>query len=259
VMRVFTYPEMPIEIIIGALLIASVIGAYLGVESIARVSKLFIYLILFSVVGVLVLMIKDLNLSYIFPILGYGLGKTVPNGLLRSSAYAEVSVIAVFAPCLQNFKDIRKAGFISLIISGTVLTVTILWQLLLFPYFSSEELVAPFFAMARFIRYGTFFSRIDPILLLMWSISTVIAVSFLFYASVSVFCKMFRLTDKRPVILPMLIVCYTLAMLPPDFITIINGIVQAARNYNWIVFYGLPLIALVTAAVRNKKEAAPDA
>lgn len=253
VLRAFTYPDTPTSLIIGGVTIAVFIAAYLGLESIARVSKLFAYVLLFGLIMILILGASNYNYKYLFPILGNGLDKTFIHGIKRSSAYTEVAVLAVFAGSLQGIGNVKKAGYISLILSGIIYSATLVCMIMTFPYVTLQELTSPMYFMTRLIKYGTFFQRLDSIFLLIWTISSFITVSVLFYSAVSVYCKMFRLQDTRPVAVPMALLLFTSAMAPRDFSSIVYGTVQQIRENGWIIFYGLPLIALITAVLRKKK------
>ena len=253
VLRTYTFQYTQSSLIEGAFVITVGIAAFSGLESIARVSRLLGFILLFTYILAIAFSAQNFHLKYLFPILGYGLDKTVIHGLVRSSVYGEVVVLAVFASSLQGIKNIKKAGYISLILSGIILSLGLLSFIMVFPYFSLEELTAPMYSMTRLIKYGTFFTRIDPLFLLLWNISTFISLSVLFYAAVSIYCKIFRLQDKRPIIVPMTVVFFASTMAPRDFSSIVYGVLQQFREYSWVIFFGLPLIAFITAVLRKKK------
>lgn len=253
VSKVYVYPATPISLLMGAFVIIVATAAFLGLESIARVSKLFAYASLSGYILLLLLSSQNFKLSNLFPILGYGLDKTVINGLERSSAYSEVVVLAVFAGSLQGTKNIKKAGYISLILSGFIISSGLLCTSLAFPYFTIQEISAPLYMLSGIIKYGSFLQRLDPIFLFLWNTTTFITVSVLFYSSVSIYCKTFRLQDTRPVIIPLSVLLFTVAMIPKDFTSVVTTYVQGSRTSGIFVFYALPIIALITAILRKKK------
>lgn len=253
VLRVYIFPEAYSSILEGVFVLTVVIASFLGLESIARISKLFGYILLFFFITILMLNVKNLNYHYLFPILGHGFNEIIIHGLKRSSAYSEVVVIAVFAGSLHGIKDIKKTGYISLVLSGLIFATVFLFLIMIYPYFSLQELTAPFYVMTRGINYGIFFQRLDPIFLILWIMSIIIAVSVLFFSAVSTYCKIFRLQDSKPIIIPMAVILFALTMAPKDFTSLVYGPIEYFREYGWIIFYGLPLIALVTAVIREKK------
>ena len=253
VLRTYTYEDTPSSMIEGAFVITVGVVSFLGLETIARVSKLFAYFLLIGFIAVIILSAKYFNFKYLFPILGYGLDKTIIQGFFRSSSYAEIAVLAIFASSLQGIKQIKKAGYVSLILSGLILSIGSLCFILLYPYFSQQELVAPYYEMTRLIKYGTFFTRLDSFFLIVWTISTFITISIIFYASISTYCKAFRLQDKRPVIVSMYVILFATALAPRSLSDLVDKTIQTLRDYTGIVLFGLPLIALITAVIRKKK------
>jgi hypothetical protein len=245
--------ETSTGLLVGTVAAAAAAAAYLGLESIARVSRLASWFLLAGYVLLLVLPVKEYHFYNVFPILGYGIDRTLLVGIQRSSVYAEVAVLGVFAAALQGVKHIKRAGIVSLVLSAVIIALGLLAELLMFSYTTGQENAAPLYALARVIKFGNFLTRLDALFLLLWSVATLITVSVLFYASVSMFCKAFRLPDKRPVIVPMTLILFALAMAPRDFSTIVYGFIEGLRRYSWAVYFGLPAIALLTAAVRKKK------
>lgn len=259
VLRAYTFKVTSTSYIIGAMVIAVAVAAWLGLESIARLAKLAAYFVLAGYIALLVFASSEYHYDNIYPILGYGLGRSVFIGMQRCSVYAEVVILAIVATSLQGINNIKRAGTISVILSGVFVAFGLLAEVLLFSYTTGQENSAPLYALARIIKYGDFFSRLDPIFIILWSMATVIAISVLFYAAVSMFCQSFKLPDKRPVIVPMVVLLYALAMAPSDFSAIVYGFIEAARKFNWAVYFGLPIIALVAAMIRNKKGPVSDA
>ncbi|MGE5415358.1 MAG: GerAB/ArcD/ProY family transporter [Acidobacteriota bacterium] len=251
-LKIFIFTNTPLSFMILAVLIIVVTAAVLGFETIARTCSLFAFTSLLGYILLLVLASKNYTLTNLFPILGYGLGNTIITGISRSSAYSEVIILGVFAGSLQGVEHIRKAGYTALIVSGLVISSGLLCMTLAFPYTTFQELTAPLYILVRFVKYGAFFQRLDPLFLVLWIVITVMANSVVFYAAVSSYCKTFRLSDTRPVILPMAVLLFVIAMLPRDFPSVMDKYIETLRIYPVILFYLVPITALIVAIVRKK-------
>ncbi len=256
-LKVYMYIDTPSSIIEIFFIIAVVIAAYLGLESIIRISRLFGYGFLFGLILVLILSLQNVNYRYLFPFWGNGLHQTIIHGVRRSSAYSEIVAITVFAGSLHNIRDIKKAGFTSLILSGVIFTTVLLFFIMIFPYSILQELTSPMYAMIRAIKHGNFLQRIDPFFLFVWNAITLITISILFYCAVSIYCKIFRLQDSNPIIIPMAVLLLVLTMAPKDYASVVSGSVQSLRENGWMIAYGLPFIALITAIIRRKEGGKP--
>ena len=253
VIKVYVLPLSPPSYLIGIAVVGIVILGILGLETQVRLSRLLAPLLLVSFILVIVLSFQNFDFHRITPILGYGVPSTLYHGFSRSSVYGYVVILAVIAGSLQGNKHIKRIGYTSIILSCVLISAALLAFTLTFPYYTAQEITSPMYQMTALIDYGRFIQRIDPIFLFIWNISTLIALSIEVYAASSIYCKMFRIQDIRPVIVPVAITAFTIAMIPRDFITVTSGYVHYTREYGWTVFFVPPLIALITAIIRKKK------
>jgi spore germination protein KB len=251
VIRVYAFPLSPNWFINGLFILCVFVLSRLGLESIARVSKLLIYALLAGLIIVLALGIQNYNTNNLFPILGYGLDKTIPTGIVRSSVYGEVIILAIFASTFQGAKYIKKEGIISIGLSALIISACLLALLLTFPYFTLQEITTPMYEMATLIDYGQYLQRIEPIFLFLWILSTLISTTVIFYSFVWIYCKMFRIQDKRPVILGGIVTLFAASLMHKDIAAIFSN-VQFTRAYGSLAIFVLPLLALIIAVLRKK-------
>lgn len=259
VLKIYAFPLSPPSYILGLFLIVVLTFSFMGLESIARYAKLMAYIMLLGFSTVLILSYTNYSLYNLFPIWGYGIGNTVKHGILRSSAYSEIIILAVIATSVQGIKYVKKAGYISLVLQGLIVSVGLLAANAAFPYYTGRELTAPFYVMALMIDLGRFFRRLEPIFLFIWGISSLISVTALFYSALMVYCQIFEINDKRPFIFPLSIILFTITMIPPSVTSVTEQYVNISRMYGWMVFFLMPFIALIIAVVRKKKGAVKGA
>jgi spore germination protein (amino acid permease) len=255
VLKVFILPLTPISLITAAVTIAAIISAFLGLESIARISKLSAYICLAGYMAVLLLSVNEYDFSNLFPVLGYGIGTTIKEGISRSSVFSEVILVSIFAGSLQGIKYVKKIGYASIIISGLIISTGIFCMTLVFPYPVLQEMTSPVYNLTRIIKFGIFVQRLDPLFIFLWNITTIISISILFYTSVSIFCKTFRLQDKGPIIIPLAVILFSLTMTITDISNVMETYIEILRYYGVVLFYVLPAIALIVAIIRKKKGA----
>ena len=259
VFKVYVMPRSSVSYLILIFIAVAAVFCFYGLESIARFSRLCAYILLAGLGIVLILSYQNYRLKYLFPFWGRGLGITVLHGLMRSSSYGEVIILAVIASSLQGAKYIKKAGFISLAISGLLISVSLLAFTLTFPYTVGSEITSSMYELTMQIGYGRFVQRLDPIFLFVWIISSFITVSVLLYGALSIYSKVFDINDLRPCILPFFTIVFCLTFMPRDIETVRSSYIQNIRSYGWIIFYVMPLAALITAVMRKKKGAAGSA
>lgn len=252
-MRVYVFTLSPNWYLSGLFVISLFIISYLGLESLARVSKL---LIVFLVPGLLIILFlawSNYNINNMFPILGYGIDKTILHGVIRSSAYGEVILLAVYASNLQGNKFIRHEGYFSLIISTIIISLILFSFTMCYPYYRLQEMVAPMYNLTTLLQFGRFFTRVESVFLFIWIIGTLIAVSLIFYSSIWLYCKIFNINDKRPIILSGCVILFLISLMQKDIITVVTRNVSIIRNFGFIPYFIIPLLALIVAAIRRKK------
>jgi spore germination protein KB len=253
ILKSFTFHLTPIGVLNLSGMIVISLAAYLGLETIARFSSLAAKASLFTFILLMLLASKDYHLSHIFPIWGYGIGTTVITGLKRTSAFSEILIFGVIASSLQGASHIKKAGYISLLFSGIILSVSIFCYTLAFDYTTNQELISPFFVLVRVINYGAFVQRMDPLLMFVWIVTTLITLSILFYCAISVFCKMHKINDTRPVILPMAVLVLTIAIFPSDLPSVAEIYIPQQRDLGQFILVFFPIIALIASVLRKKR------
>ena len=248
----YILPLSPPEYLIGIFLTATAILCYFGLESIVRFCRLFAYILLFGYIFGIIISAKNYQFHRLFPILGYGIGNTISEGIIRSASYGEVIILAVIAGSLQGVKNIKKAGYKSLILTAVLLSSSLLASSLTFAYYTKQEIASSLYSMTMLIDYGRFFQRLDPIFLFLWNITYLISITVILYIVISIFCKMSRIQDTRPVILPFVFILFAGAMLPRDMTQALS-LVEAYREYGWSTYFILPLIALIAAGLKKKR------
>ncbi len=254
VLKVYVMPFTPLPFIMLLFIGTAAILNTLGLETMARLSKLIIFPMIVGFLIIIALGQQNYNINRIFPILGYGIGQTVSNGIIRNSAYGEVVILAVFAPSLQGISHIKKAGYIGLALSAFFISLSLLAFILTFPYYIASEITSPMYEMATLIDYGRFLQRVDPIFLFIMTISSLISVSIVFYAFVSIYCKLFRIQDPKPVILAASIISFALSIAQKNIGEVVLGNVQSLRDYGGIIFFVPSIISLIAAKISGKGE-----
>jgi spore germination protein KB len=252
VLMVYTLPSSPPSFVIGLFILSSVVICFLGLESIARFSSMFFYVLIIGIVTVVILSIQNFNLGRIYPMLGYGIGKSMINSLIGVGFFKEIVILAVFAKSLQGVKHIKKIGYISLLVSGVIFTVLFFVILATFPYTVARELVAPMYIVASIIEYGGFFQRLESIFIFVWSLCALVSVTAMFYAGLMVYCHMFKIQDKRPIILPLAISFFAVSMIPQSFSQVAYKLTPIIAEYI-AVAHIVPLFVTLGASFIRKR------
>lgn len=252
VIKVYAFPLSSNWYIVGLSIIVVYILSRLGIENIARVASVLVFPLLFGYLVVLILGSQNYYMANLYPLLGHGLKKTVVTGVVRSSVYGEVIVFAIFAKSFQGLKYIKKEGFLSLVFSALLISGSVLFFNLSFPYFIGREITAPMYEMASLIDYGESLQRVESIFLFIWVISSLISTATMFYSFIWILCKTFKIQDQNPIVLGGCLLLYAASLMHRDMTSVVAGGVELIRKYGSVIFFILPSLVLVIAAVFKK-------
>lgn len=252
-LKAYMYPYTQPSVILFAFMLAVVTLSYIGLEGIVRVSAICFIPIIAGLCLILFLAYPYYRIDYLFPLEGFGISKTLYHGITRSSAYSDIIILAFVINSIHGIKNFKKAGLISLILSGLALSISILCDIMAFAYSQGSENVSSLFQLSRMIYFSRFFQRVESIFLFIWVIASVITVAAGFYTSVSIFCKAFNVSNHKPLLLPAAYLTIMISLLPKNLSEVSEVNITFLRQYSAIITYGIPIFALIISLVLGKK------
>lgn len=252
-LKIISLSQSPISFVLSFFIIGMVVGAYYGIEALARFSIIVVPIIVAGFIIVLSGTLEYYNILHLLPIMGSGPYNVFVKGVSRVSVFSGMSVLYFMAPYIGSHKNFKKVGFYGIVISAFFLTVGTLIFLLSIPYPDSVEGFLPVYQLSRKIDYGRFFQRIESIFVIIWTITALSYLSTgLFFISY-MFKKTFGLKFYRPLVAPMSIILYTLSLLPQSLMKVIEIDAMLFRNYAWVVTFAFTIAVLLTATVLKRK------
>lgn len=251
--KAYSLPDTFPSIILTTLLSVSILIAYKGLEVIVRISYISFFIVMIGLLIILVLPYQYYDLDYLKPYLGYGLGTTITSGIFRSSAYDEVIMLAIVIKSLHSIKDFKKAGLVSIVLSGIIFSITLLAYTITFQYTMGRENLSGVFQLSRQIYFNRYFQRIEAIFLFTWVIASVVTVSTSFFIAINIYCKSFDIKNHRPIILPFFFLVYMVALIPKNISEVIEINMLIIRQYSFLWVFGIPILVLLIAFILRKK------
>jgi Spore germination protein. len=253
IIKAISLPYTAPSVIVLAFVITVIFISFKGIEAISRLAYMCFYIILAGFITIIILAYPYYSLDYLTPIAGKGVFETIKIGFVRCSAYDEILFLAFIANKVNGNKQFKKAGVISLLITGGVFVSGIMSAIMAFGYSNASENLSNLYLLCRIIYFGRFFQRIDAIFIFIWVISSVISVGLAFYLSLTTYMHCFNIKDRNPIIIPMAVLLFTVTMLPRDISEIIDLHMMILKQYSFLLLYGVPLLVLLIAAIAGKR------
>ncbi|GEM_PF-3030198 len=186
----------PIIVYIIFVMIAVFYCASLGLEVIARMSTIFVLIIILAVIFDTLVLLPSFHLDRILPIAEYGWkGVGITGGKFFILQYAMLPAVLLFLPNLRNRADAPRALRIGLMIAGFYFTIAVLRDSMIFGDLVQNEVFPTLQAMRR-VQLGTDLSRVE-----LGGLLAVLANKFIFSCiglySISMLCGCYHDSKKQ--------------------------------------------------------------
>lgn len=257
--KAYNLPNTKPSIILISFMVVCLLGVYLGLESIVRLAYIMIYVMALGLFLMYTLALPEYNIYYLRPVLGYGIKTTLYYSLLLSSLYTEVIILPVIINSLHGYKNFKKAGLTSLIISGFIFSLSLFCYMATFGYNMGQENLSGIFQLSKLINISRFFQRVESVFLFVWVINSLLTVSISMYISLSIYCKTFKIKKVKPLLFPLAFSVYLISLLPANLSEVIQWNLTFLRRYSFILIFGIPTFVLLVSFMRGKKGGQSDA
>ncbi|MFZ5632732.1 MAG: GerAB/ArcD/ProY family transporter [Bacillota bacterium] len=247
-----TLPRTPISVVTTGFIITSILGAYVGLEAMARSARITYPFVLGGTVVLLLGVSPQWEVTNIFPILGTGPREVFFRGGFTTGTAVEILLAAVIVQSFHGpaffWRVLSRAmlmGFLYLALLELVMVMTVTWNV-------AVEYSLPLYNLSRLIYLSRFFQRIESIFVIIWGFIGMVKVSLTLYAAAAVLARTLRLPDYRPLTWPLAMIIFVVSLLPPDMPTAMRLESEFIRTYiAWVPTMALPAIVLAADRFRT--------
>lgn len=252
--QVILLQDIPLGVIMIVFVIISVIGAYMGLESISTIHYLFLPIVGIMMLSFLVLLIPYYKIDNLFPIFGNGFKSIFFTGTNSLSIFSDIILLNILLPYMENYSEFKKSGFKAITIGGIVAFFIMLAYCAVYPYPESENFILPVYQLTRIIHLSSFFSRFETFFQFAWTILMLLYSSFYLYMISYVWQRTFNLRFNKPLIVPIVICIFGLSISQGSIVDSID-IKGMISNFVYPFALLLPLLlGLILRKVEKKNE-----
>lgn len=246
--KIVLLQDFNVEYITVVFIIAVAIGAYIGIESLAKINYIFMPIAGFVLLAFLLLLIPYYKLDNIMPVFGNGYKEIFVDGFNTVSLFSDILLLNIFLPHCENAAEAKKSGKKAIWISATIAVVILLAYCMIYPYPASKEFMIPVYQLARVIHLSSFFSRFEALFQFIWSILLLLYTGIYVYALCYVWQTTFGLKYYRPLILPVVIISGIISLIPGSLL----DLVRIEKWENLIVYPIAFLLPIVFGIVSRR-------
>jgi spore germination protein KB len=243
-------PELFVQIIF---MLTIIYGSYLGLEVISRTSEVLFPWVIIVFLFTTALLLNHIDLSKLLPVMPDGW--QIPlKGIypLLGFPISELVIVLFIFPFVDRPKKIKKYSTLFSIMTALFGTLIVMMSIsVLGVDVTARSPYAPF-DLAKEIRVGKFFERVEVLVGFIWIMTIFVKLSFSFYAANLASAQLFNLKSYRVTILPYGLFVTALSMIvfrnPAEFSLFTAG---AYPFYGLIHGFFIPVLLLLVVQIRE--------
>lgn len=222
-----------------------------GIEVMARSAVICTTLFMVTSLSLL-LLLKEIDLSYMRPVLENGLLPVMKGSLVHSSWFSELFLLAFIFPFISDSKKGLRSGMKSALYI-VLLLLYVNFFVLTFLGVSSVNQFYPVYSIVRAISVFGFFENFEVIITASWVLGSFVKVSVFLYAISLGLAQLLKLSDYRPIVFPLALLLIFLSYWDiPNILSVVEFSTRIQPFYFVIVQTVLPLFLLFIAMAQRK-------
>ncbi|HWR22988.1 MAG TPA: GerAB/ArcD/ProY family transporter [Feifaniaceae bacterium] len=248
----FVYPDASEWQVLLYPLAAAFALAWLGLEGIGRMSRLFAWVMLISILGALALAAYNYEPYRLAPILGDGFEHMAFMAVRNVALYFPGMLsLLILARGVHGVRAARRAGYGAGIAAGVLGSLCQICLGMTYTYQDLALMHSPMYRLTMSFRSGGYYQRLDLLLLMGWVISGMLAAGYYLYAAALLFAEAFSLEDIRPAVLTAAAAAGAASMLMHVDNMLFRAVGSYISLYGWIYALVPVLLASLISVLRN--------
>lgn len=245
------YPMTSLFFILLTFIITLCISNNFSFSVTAKINLIILPIIFVSILFIFFANNQNLSFENMTPILGNGLFDTFVTGLGNLGAFGGIVFLYFIPPYLKEPKKFKKVAMISIGLSIIYLIICVAIILLTFTFLLKVDEIMPLYSAARYIEFGSFFQRLESILLLIWIIGMACYFSITLHITMNIFKKITNIRNSKPLLVPFALLMLSISLLPSNYS--ISKYLETDIYPRLVIWIGLVLSTLILLLAYLKK------
>ncbi|QKS44657.1 endospore germination permease [Paenibacillus cellulosilyticus] len=201
----------------------------------------------------LLLLIPDLNWTYMLPMLSQGVVPVLKAAAVPQGWVSELFLMTFFLPYVKDQKKAKQSSYAALGVIGiSMMLINLVVLMLLGPDTSNK--MYPVLVAFRYMSVGGFFENLEALLLAMWVLGNLVKQSVCLYATVITFSQCFGVSDFRSFAFPIAILAAVFGLWDLPNIAALHTLIQKVSVFETPLFtIVIPLLLLLIAWMTGRR------
>jgi spore germination protein KB len=244
--------ETPAVVFSVTIVFVSALAVRGGIEVIARSAVICSTLFLSTSVTLLLLM-KDIDLTYMLPILENGWLPVLKGGFVYNAWFSEFFLLAFIFPFIHSQNKGLKSGMKASLYVMIILVYVNFFVLTMLGVSSANQFY-PVYSIVRAISVFDFFENFEVIIMASWVLGNFVKVSVFLYVASLGLAQLLKLSNYRFIVFPLsLFILFFSNWGIPNIVVLVDYMTKIQPFYFVFVQTILPLFLLLIALARRKR------
>ena len=252
VLQIIFLNHTPIVFIIAFFLLGAIVANKLGLNAISKAASITVIFVLIGFAILVISLGEYYNIYNLFPVLGYGPMATFLQGITNIYAFSGLCILYFMKPFLSEEKQFSKIAITSVIISGILLVISILNQVLMFGVMFDSEVIIGLVLSSRILNFGNFFQRVDGLFTFLWIFTQLAYLSIATYLALYILRKITNSSNQNGMLYSVIMIIFGICMIPQNTIVISNTLISFSNILKIIIVFILVPIVLILANLKFK-------
>lgn len=245
-------PETPTLFFIIVIVMLSLYAVSKGLEVIVRINQIIFPIFLFATIFILLLSLKEMELSKLLPIIADGVKPVLMGTYKHLIWYSETLIIAMLIPYINIPYKVRRQAVISIIVTGLV-ELFVFVSIVVSYGKATISLTFPFLTFARYVSVGNFIERLDSFIISMWIMGVFIKITIFYYCAVLSLTQWLKYKDYRYLTIPIGVILIVLSMIQWNNMAELRNQLSSTLIIPYsVVQIVIPFILFIIAKLRRR-------
>lgn len=228
------FPRTPEIVILITSYIVVGYAAFKGMEVIGRVCEVLGPIYLFSLLGLFLFVIPDINIGRLKPQLELGILPALTGTPLILSYIGICIIMGMYIPICNHPENGFKAKFIAVCMGASMIALLVITSIGVFSYAQAKNMINTSLELARVIHFGGFFERVEAVWLLIAIGAAIVTSANMIWAFSLGVSQIAGLSTYKPLIIPAI------------FVSFIIGTTSFKNSMDFVTFafYSYPPMAI---------------
>lgn len=244
-------PETPLLVFILLLSLITAYAVYNGIEVIGRCAELLFPAGIFALMVISLLTVKELDVSKIYPVMESDLLSLFKAVLTPLDWLSIGCVFGVITAFVNNKAKLRKIGFIAVGISGVILVVFSIINIMVFGVPFLKTITFPLLLLAR-MSIDPVLGRIEIFIIALWTSWLFIRAAVFSYATVLSLSQVLELADYRFLIVPQTFLAVAYSLYQYESWVEFSYLASIGQVFDLFFTMFIPLLLWLVSLIRSR-------